>query len=75
MDESDAMCAAGRARRDPQRLQTGEGYARGGRVAMDRVQGRLPPGASIEPAHVDMPLPRGMKVPPPARMPMPKRGR
>ena len=75
MDESDAMCAAGRSRRSPQRIQTGEGYARGGRVAMDRVEGRLPPGASVEPAHVDLPLPRGMKAPPPQRMPPAKRGR
>lgn len=41
-DEVDAegMVRAGCARRAPQRLQTGAGYARGGRVAMDRVEGK-----------------------------------
>lgn len=73
MDESDAMCRAGMARRGPQKLQSGEGYARGGRVAMDRVMGKLPAGAEVEGAHIDVPLPRGMagKVPPMA----PRKGR
>lgn len=60
MDEGEAMCRAGRDRRNPVKLQSGEGYARGGRVAMDRVQGKvppgMPPGASYEPAHIDVPL-------------------
>lgn len=67
------MWRAGCARRNATKLQSGEGYARGGRVAMHRVEGRLPPGATVEPAHVDMPLPRGMPAPPPARAP--RRGR
>lgn len=69
MDESDAMWRSGCARRGAQKLQTGQGYARGGRVAMDRVLGKLPAGATVEPAHIDVPLPRG-KAPP-----MPPRGR
>jgi hypothetical protein len=35
-DESEAMMRAGCARREAQKLQSGGGYARGGRVAMDR---------------------------------------
>jgi hypothetical protein len=76
-DEGDAMCAAGRMRRGPVRLQTGEGYARGGRIAMDRVLGR---GVAPQEA---APLPAGgggrgrvpgagsIAAPPPA----PRRGR
>lgn len=67
------MWRAGCARRNSTKLQSGDGYARGGRVAMNRVEGRLPPGATVEPAHVDLPLPRGMAAPPPARAP--RRGR
>lgn len=59
MDESDELMRAGCARRAPQKLQSGNGYARGGRVAMDRVLGKLPAGASVEPAHIDVPLPKG----------------
>lgn len=67
MDESDELIRAGCARRGPQRLQTGNGYARGGRVAMDRVLGKLPAGAHVEPAHIDVPLPKGAgrAAPPP----------
>lgn len=72
MDDSDAMYRAGCARRGAQKLQTGNGYARGGRVAMDRVLGRLPAGAEVEPAHIDVPLPKGAAVRP--AMP-PRRGR
>lgn len=61
MDDSDAMCRAGRDRRNPVKLQSGGGYARGGRVAMERVEGKVPPGmpagATYEPAHIDVPLP------------------
>ncbi len=70
MDESDAMCRAGRDRRNPVKLQSGDGYARGGRVAMSRVEGRVPPGmpagATYEPAHIDVPLP-GKGARPPMR--------
>lgn len=34
MDDSEEMMRAGCARRNPQRLQTGGGYSRGGRVAL-----------------------------------------
>jgi hypothetical protein len=78
-DDADAMCAVGKARRGPVRLQTGEGYARGGRIAMDRVLGR---GAAPQEA---APLAAGggrgrvpgagsVMAPPSAPMP-PRRGR
>jgi hypothetical protein len=47
MDESDAMMRAGCARRGPQKLQTGNGYARGGRVAMDRYEGKAAPPPTV----------------------------
>jgi hypothetical protein len=67
------MYRAGCARRNATKLQSGEGYARGGRVAMSRVEGRMPPGGSVEPSHEGMPMPRGMPAPAPHRAP--RRGR
>lgn len=63
MDEdADGMMRAGCARRSPQRLQTGNGYARGGRVAMDRVEGKPP-----REAPAPMPAERGPPRPFPPR--------
>jgi hypothetical protein len=69
MDDCDAMYRA--AKRGPQKLQSGGGYARGGRVAMDRALGKLPAGAEVEVAHIDVPLPRAMKGPVAPRLAMP----